>query len=331
MLFHTGALWRLNELGYLGRLDFVASVSGGAITAGVFGLAFRDLVFDDAGCATNFSDGVVAPIRALAGRTIDVPALALGPVLPGSTGNRLARAYRKHLFGAAVLADLPSKPAVAMYATNVRTGALVMFSRQYIGDWSSGLVPSPDIPLAVAVAASSAFPPFLSPIVLDVELKFAQGLVLMDGGVFDNLALNDAWRWYTTVLISDGGGRVKVTPHPRKNWVSQALRALQLISPQAPGVRARQAIEAFGHGTRDRCYWSAAGSLDAYTDMDTLPCPRQAISVLAGLTTRLGRTPARTQDRLINWGYAACDAAMRRRLVADAPRGTFPYPGAGVG
>ena len=34
MLFHLGALWRLNELGYLPRLDRVSSVSGGSITAG---------------------------------------------------------------------------------------------------------------------------------------------------------------------------------------------------------------------------------------------------------------------------------------------------------
>ena len=35
MLFHVGALWRLNELGLLPRLDRVSSVSGGSITAGV--------------------------------------------------------------------------------------------------------------------------------------------------------------------------------------------------------------------------------------------------------------------------------------------------------
>ena len=37
MLFHVGALWRLNEAGYLPRLDRISSVSGGSITAGVLG------------------------------------------------------------------------------------------------------------------------------------------------------------------------------------------------------------------------------------------------------------------------------------------------------
>src|SRR5258708_12082538 len=33
MLFHLGTLWRLNELGYLPKLDRISSVSGGSITA----------------------------------------------------------------------------------------------------------------------------------------------------------------------------------------------------------------------------------------------------------------------------------------------------------
>ena len=37
MLFHLGSLWRLNELGFLPRLDRVSSVSGGSITAGALG------------------------------------------------------------------------------------------------------------------------------------------------------------------------------------------------------------------------------------------------------------------------------------------------------
>jgi NTE family protein len=38
------------------------------------------------------------------------------------------------------------------------------------------------------------------------------------------------------------------------------------------------------------------------------------------------------QERLINWGYAVCDAALRRHVdpALPLPRG-FPYPEAGVG
>jgi NTE family protein len=38
------------------------------------------------------------------------------------------------------------------------------------------------------------------------------------------------------------------------------------------------------------------------------------------------------QERLINWGYAICDAGMRRWVEPDAPPpGDFPYPAAGMG
>jgi predicted acylesterase/phospholipase RssA len=46
MVFHVGVLWRLNEVGYLSRLQRVSSVSGGSITAGVLGLHWKDLGFD---------------------------------------------------------------------------------------------------------------------------------------------------------------------------------------------------------------------------------------------------------------------------------------------
>lgn len=38
MVFHLGVLWRLDELGYLARLDRISSVSGGSITAAMLGL-----------------------------------------------------------------------------------------------------------------------------------------------------------------------------------------------------------------------------------------------------------------------------------------------------
>ncbi len=45
MLFHVGALLRLNETGLLHRLNRVSSVSGGSITAGVLGMNWTQLDF----------------------------------------------------------------------------------------------------------------------------------------------------------------------------------------------------------------------------------------------------------------------------------------------
>ena len=63
MLFHIGSLWRLNEAGYLRKLDRISSVSGGSITAGVLGLHWDKLTFDNSDVATNFEEQVVNPLR----------------------------------------------------------------------------------------------------------------------------------------------------------------------------------------------------------------------------------------------------------------------------
>src|SRR5882672_12544960 len=71
MLFHLGAVWRLNELGLLRKLVRISSVSGGSITAGILGLRWKSLAFDGADVATNLEPLVVQPIRNLADTTID--------------------------------------------------------------------------------------------------------------------------------------------------------------------------------------------------------------------------------------------------------------------
>jgi len=50
MLFHLGAVWRLNELGYLdpAKLKRVSSVSGGSLTAGVLALHWKALGLETA-------------------------------------------------------------------------------------------------------------------------------------------------------------------------------------------------------------------------------------------------------------------------------------------
>ena len=99
MLFHLGALWRLNEMGYLRKLERISSVSGGSITAGVLAVGWTELGFDAAGVGKNFASGVVDPIRALAGKTIDAPSIFSGVFGPGHVSDKIANRYREFLFG----------------------------------------------------------------------------------------------------------------------------------------------------------------------------------------------------------------------------------------
>ncbi len=53
-LFHLGVLWRLNQVGYLNKIDRISSVSGGSILSGVLGLNWSRLAFDASGVGAQF-------------------------------------------------------------------------------------------------------------------------------------------------------------------------------------------------------------------------------------------------------------------------------------
>jgi len=107
MLFHLGALKRLNELDYLPKLDQVSSVSGGSITVGVLAMNWKRLRLQN-GQAANFDDEVTAPVRKLAGITVDGWSIVGGLALPGSINDKVTSAYRKHVFGQRTLQDIPA-------------------------------------------------------------------------------------------------------------------------------------------------------------------------------------------------------------------------------
>ncbi|MGC1853598.1 MAG: patatin-like phospholipase family protein [Solirubrobacterales bacterium] len=359
MLFHLGSLWRLNEWGYLPRIARISSVSGGSIVAAALGRNWGRLEFNDK-VATNFDAEVVAPVRSLAGKTIDSRAIGIGLFTPGSINRRVVNAYRRHLFGDSTLQDLPRDdegPRFVINATNLQSGVLWRFSRPYAWDYKVGKIAEPRIPLAVAVGASSAFPPFLSPARLSFsEDEFEPGTgeelqqapyttrpVLSDGGVYDNLGLETAWKRYRTVLISDGGGAMEADGGDLgplgwrwRDWGTQFVRVLFTIDNQVRSLRKRQAIAAFesdGEEGREGTYWGVRSDIEDYDLDSSLSCPSAATKKLAETPTRLKRLDSIAQERLINWGYAICDTAMRKwvdpGLSRVPPR--FPYPDVGVG
>ena len=156
-------------------------------------------------------------------------------------------------------------------------------------------------------------------------------VVLADGGVYDNLGLENAWKAFTTVLVSDGGGHMGDQPHPKHNWPMQAYRVLGVIDNQVRSLRKRQLIDGFNAGLRKGAYWGVRSNIADYDLATSLPCPMDATMKLAGVSTRLAALKPRSQEQLINWGYAISDTALRKHVEPslDPPPG-FPYPGAGV-
>jgi NTE family protein len=251
MVFHIGVLWRLYETGLLKDIKRISSVSGGSITAGQLALAWRNLSFRPDSVRSDFIPGFVEPLRAFAGVTIDAESVILGALLPGSVGDRIAKAYDDHLFHGKTLQDLPDEPRFVINATNVQSGALWRFMKPYMRDYRVGKVEKPKIPLAQAVAASSAFPPVLSPFELrlrdgdfvpgtGLDLQrppFTTRVVLTDGGVYDNLGLETAWKRHQTVLVSDAGGKTQEEEEPETDWPRHSYRVLNLIDNQVRSLR----------------------------------------------------------------------------------------------
>jgi NTE family protein len=193
------------------------------------------------------------------------------------------------------------------------------------------------VALALAVAASSAFPPFLSPVRLDLdEDDFTPGsgldlqfppyttqVYLSDGGVYDNLGLETVWNRYDTILASDAGAPFGLQLDPETAWHSQVLRALDIATSQSRGLRKRALVDEYTRGARKGAYWGIDTDILRYGLSDALPVLPGRIRELAGLRTRLDDFTDAEQGRLINWGYAVCDAAMRRHVTG----GTGPTPG----
>ena len=351
MLFHLGAIWRLNELGALPKLKRISSVSGGSITAGVLGARWKDLKWDGGGRAVNLVEELVGPIRGLAGRTIDAESIIVGLFTPGSISDKIASAYDEMLFSGATLENLPSDtqgPRFVINAANMQSGALWRFSKPYMADYLVGQVLNPTVPLAKAVAASSAFPPVLSPATLKLRHSdfvpdpncplqkepFTADVVLCDGGVYDNLGLETAWKRYKSVLVSDGGGKLEPEAEPKRDWGRHAYRVLNVIDNQVRSLRKRQVIESFKdpNDEHDGAYWGIRTHIVDYGLASALPCPPERVLDLAKTRTRLKRLESERQERLINWGYAVSDAAVRRHCadilnIDPNAEPAFPYKG----
>lgn len=328
MVFHAGALRRLNELGHLRQLDFVSSVSGGSITAGILALAWKDLTFDAAGRATDFDRLVVDRVREMAEREVDRRSVLTGLALPRRRiTDQVQAAYREHLFGDRTLQDLPDRPRFVFCATNLQSTALVRFSKRYVADYRLGMARDLAVPLATVVAASSAFPPYLSPVPLripagawdpEVPQTLPEGvrdpLVLTDGGVYDNLGLEPVIKRCSRLLVSDGGGYVGHPARIPTDWLRHLQRVSGVVDNQVRSLRKRMLLEGYRRGDFTGTYWSIRSAVADFGLPDPLPFPAARAKELAAVPTRLASMGAARED-LLRWGEVICDTAMRRWVL----------------
>jgi NTE family protein len=348
-LFGAGTLWRLNDAGLLGRIDRVTSVSGGSILAGVLAQRWSRLHFDQ-GRATDFVAQVVEPVQAFCARTIDIGVGLKGLLTPfKSAGDFLADCYRKELFGDTTLAELPAPdsgaPQFTFYATNMQTGRSVRLGRDKVADWKIGETSSLVVPLATAVAASSAFPPVFSPIVLETDpdqwsggeldaalmTRLRRRICLADGGIYDNMGLEQlaggARSHVDIILASDAGAPFAIEEKPHEDYVLQLGRVRDILIDQTRALRKRWLIDEFDAGRKRGAYWGIATRIGDYGAPGALAGDTALTGALDDVPTRLSGFEPPLQGQLINWGYALCDAALRTRAgLSLPPAAGLPLP-----
>ena len=138
MLFHAGAIFRMNELGLLKTLSRVSSVSGGSMTAAALALAYPKFQYDAKGSVTNLTATFLKPVLDQAADSIDVSS-AFGGLNPFSSAAREAgESYDRNITKGVKLAQVTANPTFVFNATSLMTGVVMRFRSDYVADYHIG-------------------------------------------------------------------------------------------------------------------------------------------------------------------------------------------------
>jgi NTE family protein len=345
MLFHAGAIFRMNELGLLKKLNRVSSVSGGSMTAAALALAYPKFQYDAKNVVTNLKDTFLKPILDQANDSIDVNS-AFGGINPFSSAAREAgKSYDKNITKGAKLAQVTANPTFVFNATSLMTGAVMRFRSDYVADYHIGTLKGLNIPLSEVVAASAGFPPVLSPTVIDLSsatgdpatkgplarLPYTKTAVLTDGGVYDNLGSETVWKRCRTVLVSNAGKPFGFEDEPHHNWLQQSLRIIDIVMDQAENLRERILVHAYEIGARHGAMWGLTSGLNDPSERPPMLTPAEFDAAQA-VPTRLTQFSKSDQALMLKAGYAHTASRIRKYWTpatggpADIPDGTPPAP-----
>ncbi len=234
----------------------------------------------------------------------------------------------------------PAVPRFVFCSTNVCTGACWHFHggpNAKMGDFYDGYCNATEIRVADAVAASSAFPPGFSALRLKIatgtsftredpwgELRVRSGkrpeiaafegaksLLLTDGGVYDNLAVEPVWNRYKSLLVSDAGKPFLSTTSSGQNIVSRLVRASDISMEQVAAVRKRWLVQDLLSGRRKGAIWTIHTRLVDFPLQDKRGYSEMASRSIQSIRTDLDPFSKAESACLENHGYSLADSAVR--------------------
>jgi len=330
----------LNETGILSRADRISSVSGGSITSVYLGMKWDKLTFDRQGRATNLDAEVIQPLlKFYTTHTLDVSSALVG-LLPGrSSANALAAKYDSLLYSSDVsggrvrtLQDLPDRkraPHFIINATSLQLNNLWRFSHDRAANYRIGIIRNPEFTLGTIVAASSAFPPFFSPLYLDLpeegwdkdgngpfrHTDYAKRAALGDGGIYDNLGLETIHGRQKILIASNAGSAFPVTSDPPTNWFGQLSRTVSQIHKQAENNRKRWMFDVKGTEKVEAIiFWEIGQHASAFKQSGFPLLPPSEAHYAATFPTRLKRVSRKDAQLLVHHGYSLAAHALAQRF-----------------
>ena len=347
-----GALRFLADVGLLGNVRYLSSVSGGSIANALVSTKWRELSEQDFLPAAYdhlvlkpFVDRISA--RSLTAELVRNVWRALGS---GTRTDVLAKVLDDWFLNGKLLEDLPAGVRFVFNAANITTGVRFGFERDVLGDWVMGLVATKGtgVRVAQAVAASAAVPGAFAPMKIPLPFPCAEGrtAALLDGGAYDNLGLEVIDDLRDTCIISaNAGGTFQTGRWGRFPIVSDLKRANSLLYRQTNVLRMRTMVERFIAWERARnagdappswgrqgVLFGLATTMDEKGAADWLeqhPEPgRVEIVDLALTPTSFGRFDRQLCERLIHRGWwltGATLSSFHRNLLDDLP-GWSPLP-----
>lgn len=342
-LFHLGALRRLNEMGILSRIDAFSSVSGGSITSAVLATRWDQLNQSESeGVFTAFDSLVAQPIYDFCQQDLRTDVLLWQRLDPGNwwrllhtrhtVTDRLATAYAEDLGLNRPLSTLPAAPQFIFCAANLANGVSWEFRSRKMGDFYTGWASTGDLPVARAVAASSAYPVTFPPLVMspDEPLRFDGGhdgsplsrdsVALTDGGVYDNLGLEPVNTGYRYLLVSDAATPMRRVDGPSTGPYGRLARSFDVIWNQVGALRKRWLIAKYKSSESDLsgAYWGIASDVAGY-GLDAPGYGRSTLELLARVRTDLDAFTLGEIACLENQGYSLANVAIRRWVVPLLP------------
>jgi predicted acylesterase/phospholipase RssA len=337
-LFHLGVVRFLFETGTLSRVQFVGGVSGGSILGMHLGLRWEQYVGNAAAFDTAARDIIAFCRRDVRNRILRRWVFACVTVVPRLLGlwsrTSLLVAEYRNLFGHATLGDLlPSdtvaRPRVIAQSVSLSTGQPCSFGRSgfmwYESDDSGFLRErevsrrTPHLPVALAVAASSAFPPMFPPVRITAGLlhvgknEFPHDQYVTDGGVYDNLGVERPL-WYfeqqkelDAFIVSDAGGMFDWGFGTYGLSLPRNLRATEILMKRVGDLVYQRLIDRKQHA------FVTLSIADATDSLGALALPPAVQRRVGRIRTDLDAFSDVEIDSLIRHGYSVAREAFERR------------------